>query len=190
MSGGRFRRGADRDPPTTARRRIDEGVEADHPRFPRHAPDYEGRRVEAVTESSNFSGTLGDLPDEQCVRSNTRPEYTMQLTTEQINESTLRIALVGRMDVTGTLAIDQSFTVLAAARSAGVIVDLSGVVFLSSIGIRTLISSAKALASRGGRMVLFAPVPLVRKVLETAGIDRIIPIFDDLAAAVAAVDRS
>lgn len=114
----------------------------------------------------------------------------MQLTTEQIDESTLRIALVGRMDVTGTLAIDQSFTVLAAARSAGVIVDLSGVVFLSSIGLRTLISSAKALASRGGRMVLLAPVPLVRKVLETAGIDRIIPIFDDLAAAVAAVNRS
>ncbi len=114
----------------------------------------------------------------------------MQIRSEMVDTDVLQITLEGRMDVSGTLAIDPRFTALAATRHDGVVVDLAGVVFLSSIGIRTLLSSAKALALRGGRMVLLAPQPLVRKVLETAGIDQIIPVYDDRDAALAAARRA
>lgn len=113
----------------------------------------------------------------------------MNLVTEQLNETTLRIALEGRLDVAGTLAIDQRFTAVAATRDMGVIVDLAQVSFIASIGIRTIVSSAKALAHRGGRMALLAPQAMVRKVLETAGIDQVIPVCDDLGSAQAAVAR-
>jgi STAS domain len=47
---------------------------------------------------------------------------------------------------------------------------LSGVTFISSIGIRHLVSASKALARRGGRLVLLNPNAMVTDVLETSGV--------------------
>jgi anti-sigma B factor antagonist len=103
----------------------------------------------------------------------------MKLEFEQIGDELLRIALDGRLDIQGAQAIDMKFTALTATRKAGIIVDLSRVDFLASIGIRTLLSNAKAAANRGGRMVLCSPQPLVREVLETSGVASLIPVYDD-----------
>jgi anti-sigma B factor antagonist len=62
-------------------------------------------------------------------------------------------------------------------------VDLSEVNFIASIGMRTLISSAKAQAKRGGKIVLFNAQPMVREALETAGVNQVVPLFDDLNSA-------
>jgi anti-anti-sigma factor len=75
------------------------------------------------------------------------------------------------------------FTALAATRKAAVLVDLSEVNFIASIGMRTLTSSAKAQANRGGKIVLYNAQPMVREALETAGINQVIPLFDDLNSA-------
>jgi anti-anti-sigma factor len=48
---------------------------------------------------------------------------------------------------------------------------------------RTLVSSARALMNRGGTMALASPQPMVKQALLAAGIDSLIPIFDDAAAA-------
>ena len=84
-------------------------------------------------------------------------------------------------------SIEKNFTAAAAGSRALVVVDLSGVSFLSSIGIRLLIKSARAQASRGGKLVLAAPQPLVRKVLETTGIDKVIPLSADVESARASI---
>jgi anti-sigma B factor antagonist len=59
------------------------------------------------------------------------------------------------------------------------------VTFLASIGIRVLVKAARAIANKGGRFVIYAPTGEARKVLRTTGIDAIIPIAADEAAAVA-----
>ncbi len=97
------------------------------------------------------------------------------------------IILDGRLDMQGVMEVELKFTAYASSEKAGVIADLSSVPFLASIGIRMLISSAKAVQNRGGKMVLLNPVPLVADVLTTTGISAIIPIFDDLDAACASV---
>ena len=107
----------------------------------------------------------------------------MKLTHQMPGDGTTRLFLSGRMDVAGAESIDQAFTSLAASHKAAVIVDLSEVDFLASIGIRTLLTSAKAQARRGGRLVLMNPQPMVASVLATAGVDTLIPIFADLEAA-------
>lgn len=56
-------------------------------------------------------------------------------------------------------------------------VNLAGVSFLASIGLRTLLSTARAQSQRGGKLVLAAAEPLVRKVIETSGIDQLIPTY-------------
>jgi anti-anti-sigma factor len=109
----------------------------------------------------------------------------MELTTEQLADGVERIILSGRMDSEGTRAIDLRFTSLTTTRPAQIVVDFSEVSFLASIGIRTLISSARALARRGGRMVLAGPQPIVEEVLRLGGIDSLIPVYADVASACA-----
>jgi anti-anti-sigma factor len=107
----------------------------------------------------------------------------MELTTEQLADGVQKIALSGRMDFAGTEQIDHQFTAITATRPALIVVDLSAVSFLASIGMRTLLVNAKALALRGGHMALAAPQPVVEEALTLAGITALIPIYADTASA-------
>ncbi len=94
------------------------------------------------------------------------------------------VLLSGRMDVQGALAVDKKFSTIADEKKK-VVIDLSQVTFLASLGIRTLIMSRKTLASKGGDMVLLNPQPNVEKVLRTSGVDTVIQIVRDMNAAAA-----
>jgi len=108
----------------------------------------------------------------------------MLITFEDVNDTLRRIQLSGRLDIPGTEAISLKFTNLAASAARRVVVDLTGVSFLASIGIREFITNAKALQMRGGRMVLFVGDNTgVAKTLQVTGIDVLIPMFVDLAEA-------
>jgi anti-anti-sigma factor len=61
---------------------------------------------------------------------------------------------------------------------------------MSSIGIRTIIVAGRAQKQRGGKFVLAAPQPMVRKVLVTAGIDQLVPIHDTVEAACEALRKA
>jgi anti-anti-sigma factor len=107
----------------------------------------------------------------------------MELTTSEREPGILEIALSGRMDILGTQQIDLKFSILTAASKAQILVDLSKVTFLASIGIRTLVSNARAQKLRGGTMVLYKPTDAVEQVLKSTGIDAIIPIAHDMSEA-------
>lgn len=99
-----------------------------------------------------------------------------------------RIVITGRLDIPGTDAIGDRFAALATTTARRIVVDLTGVTFLASIGIRSLITNAKALQHRGGRMVLLVGEnTAVRKTLEATGMDTLIPTFTNSAAADAAL---
>jgi len=103
---------------------------------------------------------------------------------EDLSEDLRRIWLAGRLDMIGVGQIEMPFTALAASRPVAVLVDLTGVSFLASVGLRCIIHSAKALDLKGGRMALVVgDNPLVRVTLETVDIAAIIPMFDDADAA-------
>jgi anti-sigma B factor antagonist len=111
----------------------------------------------------------------------------MAIEFEDVTDTFRRIRLSGRLDIQGTEAISIKFTFLAASAPRRVVVDLTEVSFLASIGIRELISSAKALQQRGGRMVLLVGENAgVAKTLEVTGIDTLIPMFANPADADAA----
>src|SRR5580692_5467922 len=104
----------------------------------------------------------------------------MEMAVHELEPGILGINLSGRMDVVGTQQIDLKFSVLTSTRKAQILVDLSNVTFIASIGIRTLITTAKAQKARGGTMVLFKPSDQVEQVLRATGIDSIIPIAHDI----------
>ena len=105
---------------------------------------------------------------------------------EEIIPGVTRLNLRGRLDAHGAQVIDTTFAAMAGARER-VVVDLSRVSFIASAGLRTLISSARNLVARQGRMVCLDPDPLVEQVLVRSGVDRLIPICRELAEAVRVV---
>jgi anti-anti-sigma factor len=114
-------------------------------------------------------------------------EEKMEINSETLENGVLRVSLSGRLDVLGAQNIDIKFTALTATKKASILVDISEVSFLASLGMRTLISSAKALSHRGGFMVLYKPQPNVAEVLETAGVTSLIPVYDDYENAINAL---
>jgi anti-anti-sigma factor len=93
------------------------------------------------------------------------------------------IRLNGRLDAPGADRIDLRFTAHAAAGPYHAVVDMAGVNFVASMGLRLLISTARAMHVKGRQMVLFGATGPVREVLEQAAIDQIIPLVGDEAQA-------
>lgn len=103
----------------------------------------------------------------------------MEMTTETLEDGITRVSLAGRLDYAATTEIDAALS--AVARSAKhLLVDLSKVTFLASMGIRTLLTTAKTLKDRGGKMALFQPELAVAKVLKVSGTDMLVPVYYDL----------
>jgi anti-anti-sigma factor len=97
---------------------------------------------------------------------------------DDVGEDLRRIMISGRLDTHGANEVAPRLEELTAAPKKGVVVDLSGVEFLASAGVRALITSAKAVKNRGGRLVLVSgETPTVLFSLRTAGIDHLIPVF-------------
>jgi anti-anti-sigma factor len=110
----------------------------------------------------------------------------MPIAIHHIDETVTKIVLSGRIDLAGALEIDMPMSVVAGSRRA-VVVDLSEVEFMASLGLRSIVVSAKSIISKRGKMVLLAPQPIVEEVITISGIDELIPIYRDEAAAIAAV---
>ncbi|HEX3703562.1 MAG TPA: STAS domain-containing protein [Vicinamibacterales bacterium] len=111
----------------------------------------------------------------------------MDLSYSDLDDGVRKIDLTGRLDVEGAEAIDLRFTVLTSTGLNFVVVDLSNVEFLASIGIATLVRNAKAVRLRQGNLVLLNPRANVTQVLASTRIDQILPIFRTLDEARAAV---
>lgn len=109
----------------------------------------------------------------------------MKLEKVILEDGIKQIKLVGRLDIQGTKAIDPQFTATTSAEKAPVLVDLSEVEFLSSVGMQMLLFNAKTLSRRGGAMVLLKPIPMVKEALKIVGFDALIPIYDDFDEACA-----
>jgi len=96
------------------------------------------------------------------------------------------VRLEGRMDIKGAEKIDMKFAGIAGVR-AKVAVDLSGVDYIASIGIRSFVMAGKSAAQKGNKLVLFGAPELVQKVLTTSGADQIVTLVADWEAAKAAL---
>jgi anti-sigma B factor antagonist len=86
-----------------------------------------------------------------------------------------KITLVGKLDMVGTETIESPLATLA-ARRGNIVVDMSGVGFIASTGIRHLVTAARTVASGSGKLVLLDPSPMVTAMLITLGLDDVLPI--------------
>jgi anti-anti-sigma factor len=111
----------------------------------------------------------------------------MKITISEFDGLGTKITLVGKLDIAGAETVDLPLATASGTRR-NIVIDMVGVDFIASIGIRHLVMAAKAVARGAGKLVLLDPTPLVTDVLVTAGLDDFLPIVrsEDEARAVLA----
>ena len=98
----------------------------------------------------------------------------------------IAVGLKGRLDINGVQAVEMQLS-KEASESANLLLDLSEVDFIASLGMRMLLSIAKKLGATHCKLILIAPQQLVREALETAGLFHVMVCVDDWVAAKAAL---
>src|SRR5215475_7441209 len=73
----------------------------------------------------------------------------MSISHTDVGDNLRKIVILGRLDIPGTESVAGELEKLAAAPKKGIVVDLSSLTFLASIGIRALFKSAKSVKERG-----------------------------------------
>lgn len=99
----------------------------------------------------------------------------MEIVNSEVDGVTV-ITLAGRLDTMGVSSIEMAFTAMTVPTGRAAIVDLTGVSFLASLGVRLFISTARALSGRNRELVLFGAGPAVAEVIETTGLAEIVPV--------------
>jgi len=103
----------------------------------------------------------------------------MELKIMRTDPTVTRIALTGKLDVEGEGQIGEEFRRIVDGSSSNVLVDLSQVSYLASLGIRLLFAGAKSLGGSGKKMVVINPQPMVKETLLNSGTVKLIPIAED-----------
>jgi len=109
----------------------------------------------------------------------------MQITISDFDDAIKRVTLVGKLDIVGAEVIGLPLAAVAGSRG-NVVIDMTGVDFIASIGIRHLVMAAKAVARGAGKLILLGPTPMVTEVLVVSGLEQLLPIVrseDEVRAA-------
>ena len=85
------------------------------------------------------------------------------------------VVLKGRLDIMGAETIALPLAALSGARDS-IVVDMAGVSFIASMGLRHLVSAAKTVRRRGGSLVLLNPTAPVVEVINASGLTDLLPI--------------
>jgi len=109
----------------------------------------------------------------------------VELNTTEYKRVTV-IEVAGRIDSSTASQFDEAVMNIIEAGQNNVIIDMAEVEFLSSAGLRTLVSARKAVQPNG-EILLAQPSKRVVDTLEIAGLDVLFETFPDRESAVGSV---
>ena len=99
-----------------------------------------------------------------------------------------RVALAGRLDTHTYQDFDERLTPILASPIVSLVLDLAGLEYISSAGVRSIFKARKALAGRGGKVVVVNPQPQIQKVFDVVKAVPMSDIFTSVAEADAYLD--
>jgi anti-anti-sigma factor len=97
------------------------------------------------------------------------------------------VTLTGRLDSSAAQSAESKLGDTIGTGVPHVAIDMSGLDYISSAGLRVLLVLAKKVQQAKGKVALFGLMPNVREVFSVSGFDTIFSIQPDRAAAAAAV---
>ena len=98
----------------------------------------------------------------------------MQIDKTDLGNAVTRLKLAGRLDINGSAMAEIPLS-LAARNCRRLVIDMSDVSYVASLGVRHLVMAAKTLDRGGGKLVLFSVTGPVAEILETMRITDLIP---------------
>jgi len=107
----------------------------------------------------------------------------MEISTKDMKRVSL-VTVSGRVDSATAPDFEKALHSLIQANRNQIVLELYGVEYMSSAGIRSMVSSLKAAKSGGGDVRLAHPSARVKEVLELAGLHSIFTVYDDIVEAV------
>ena len=113
----------------------------------------------------------------------------MKITDRGREKDFLVIAVEGRMDAVSTPEFDQALGGWIDQGVVRFIVDLSGLEYISSAGLRGILTGVKRLNTLEGQMILTGLRDTVREVFEISGFSTIIPVRESVEAALQEVSQ-
>ena len=113
----------------------------------------------------------------------------MDITVSDFGSTAKKVTLVGKLDIEGAEKIGLPLALIAGSK-ADVVVDMVGVDFIASIGIRHLVMASKSLSRGSSKLVLLDPNPMVTEVLLVSGLEQILPIVRSEDEALAVFSRA
>ena len=112
---------------------------------------------------------------------------TVKLKTVEEAETYTTIALAGSLDMAGAWEIERDLIDYISGAMCHLLIDMSAVDLLGSMGIRVLVRSASSLQRERKKLVLFAAQPMVEKTLNVTGFNSAIPVVPTLNDAKTAI---
>lgn len=103
------------------------------------------------------------------------------------NGSTVVIKVTGRMDAAQATTFEEECMGWIAKGANRLIIDLSGLAYISSLGLRSFVSVGKSLQEQDGDFRLCGLKGLVKQVFEITRLNTVFPIHDSVDSALAGV---
>jgi anti-anti-sigma factor len=92
----------------------------------------------------------------------------LEITVENQPDGRVRVSLKGRLDSQTYVQCEQRLQPLLSAATRVLVFDLARLDYISSMGLRVLMKTTKALAAHGSKCLLTRPQPPIRAVIEIA----------------------
>ena len=108
----------------------------------------------------------------------------MDITTNDYKRCSL-VSVSGRVDSNTAPTFEDALRAVIEGGQRNVVLELSGVNFMSSAGLRGMVSSLKACKKGGGDLFIATPSDRVSDVLKLAGLTSLFSVYDDVTSAVA-----
>lgn len=106
----------------------------------------------------------------------------MEITNRKEGKAVI-MTIKGRMDAITAVEFDRETGDVIGRGEKLIIIDLSGLDYISSAGLRSMLSASKKLKGEGGDIILTSLKDVVRDVFEISGFSSILPIYESVETA-------
>ena len=108
----------------------------------------------------------------------------MQIETRQFADTAL-VGVVGRVDHRSAGELERALAETMARGDGSVVLDFSGVEYISSVGLRVLMVAARQMRARAATLAIAALQPVVAEIFAISRFDRVLAVHADLPSALA-----
>ncbi len=94
---------------------------------------------------------------------------------------TIRVALLGELDISSAPRVEEEIERLEAARPAVLVLDLRGLAFMDSTGLRLIVGADARAREQGRRLAVVRGPEVVHRIFTVTGLEERLEMVDDPA---------